>query len=107
MLTRPEFEAIIYYTPLNSIDTFEGIHYRISETQAPMVIDNADVYLETRVTQEVDVGTHTIFIGQLVDAGVIAGGECMTNDIIIRLSEALPPRQFPAILKKRRRRRPQ
>ena len=52
-------------------DKFEGINYKIGETQAPVVIDNTVAYLEARVTQEVDVGTHTVFIGDIVNADVI------------------------------------
>ncbi len=46
------------------INKFEGINYEIDETQAPVLTDNTIAYLEARVTQELDVGTHTIFIGE-------------------------------------------
>ena len=47
------------------IDKFEGIGYRIGETQAPVVTDNTLAYIEARVIQEVDVGTHTILLVSL------------------------------------------
>jgi len=56
------------------IDKLEGINYKIGATQAPVVTENALAYLEARVIQEVDVGTHTIFIGELVGADVIKEG---------------------------------
>ena len=59
------------------MDKLDGINYKIGETQAPVVTDNALAYLEARVIQEVDVGTHTIFIGELVGADVIKEGEPM------------------------------
>jgi len=60
------------------IDKFEGIDYKIGKTQAPVVIDNTVAYLEARIIQEVDVGTHTIFIGEVIDTEILTGEECMT-----------------------------
>jgi len=60
------------------IDKFEGINYKIGETQAPVVTDNTLAYLEARVIQELDAGTHTIFLGELVGADVLKEGEPMT-----------------------------
>ena len=60
------------------IDKFEGINYKTGETQAPIVTDNALAYLEVRVIQELDAGTHTIFWGELVGADVLKEGEPMT-----------------------------
>jgi flavin reductase (DIM6/NTAB) family NADH-FMN oxidoreductase RutF/rubredoxin len=53
-------------------DKFEGINYRIGETGAPVVLDNAVSYIEARVTKEMDVGTHTIFVGEVVNADMVA-----------------------------------
>lgn len=62
-------------------DKFKGISYKIGDTGAPLVLDNAVSYLEARVTQEMEVGTHTIFIGEVVNADVVAGDKaCMTYE---------------------------
>ena len=45
-----------------------------------MVIENAVSYLEVKVLQEIDVGTRTIFIGEIVDADVLSEKVCMTYD---------------------------
>jgi flavin reductase (DIM6/NTAB) family NADH-FMN oxidoreductase RutF len=60
------------------MDKLEGINYKAGVTQAPVVTDNALAYLEAKVIQQVDVGTHTIFIGELVGADVLKEGEPMT-----------------------------
>ena len=44
------------------IDKFDGIGYRIGETQAPVVTDNTLADIEARVIQEVDVGELTPFL---------------------------------------------
>jgi len=57
-------------------DKLEGIDYQIGVTQAPVIIENAVAYLDAKVVQEVDVGTHTIFIGELVNADVLTDEKC-------------------------------
>jgi ferric-chelate reductase [NAD(P)H] len=62
-------------------DKFEGINYKIGETGAPIVLDNAVSYLEARVTREMEVGTHTIFVGEVVNADVVDEHKaCMTYE---------------------------
>ena len=61
-------------------DKLEGIDYRLGETGAPIVLENAVAFIEARVTQEMDVGTHTIFIAELVDADIISDKTCLTYE---------------------------
>jgi ferric-chelate reductase [NAD(P)H] len=61
-------------------DKVEGIDYRLGETGAPIVLENAVAFIEARVTQEMDVGTHTIFIAELVDADIISDKTCLTYE---------------------------
>jgi len=77
------------------IDKFEGISYKIGETQAPVILDNTLAYLEARVTQEVDVGTHTIFIGELVGADVLKEGEPMTYAYYHKVKRGTTPKTAP------------
>lgn len=60
------------------IDKFESIRYRTGTTGAPVVLDYAIAYIEVAVTQEVDAGTHILFIGEVVDADILGEGEPMT-----------------------------
>ena len=73
-------------------DKFEGVNYRIGETGAPVVIDNATAYLEARVKQEMDVGTHTIFIGEVVGAEVLTDEACMTYDYYHQIKGGKTPK---------------
>lgn len=60
-----------------------------------MVIDHTIAYLEVKVTQEIDVGTHTLFIGELVNADVISEGECMTYDYYHQVKRGSTPKTAP------------
>ncbi len=82
------------------IDKLEGINYKIGETQAPVVTDNTLAYLEAKVVQEVDVGTHTIFIGELVGADVIKEGEPMTYAYYHQVKRGTTPKTAPSYIEK-------
>jgi flavin reductase (DIM6/NTAB) family NADH-FMN oxidoreductase RutF/rubredoxin len=74
------------------IDKFEGLNYKTGETGAPIVLDNAVSYLEARVTKEMDVGTHTIFVGEVVSADVISEKVCMTYDYYHQIKGGKTPK---------------
>ena len=56
-----------------------------------MIIDNAVAYLEAEVIQEVDVGTHSIFIGRVVDANVLNEKTCMTYEYYRQIKGGTAP----------------
>ena len=60
-----------------------------------MVLDNAVAYLEVKVDKEVSVGTHTIFVGELVAAEVLTEEECMTYDYYHRVKRGTTPKAAP------------
>jgi ferric-chelate reductase [NAD(P)H] len=82
-------------------DKLSGINYKIGETGAPVVLDNAVAYLEARVIKEVDVGTHTIFIGELVAAEVLTEEECMTYEYYHRVKRGTTPKTAPSYVKEK------
>ena len=84
------------------IDKFEGINYRKGETQAPVLTDNTLAYLEARVTQEVDVGSHTIFIGKLVGADVLREGEPMTYAYYHQVKRGSTPKTAPSYVEEKK-----
>lgn len=89
------------------IDKFEGINYKVGKTQAPVVIDNAVAYLEARVTQEIDVGTHTVFIGELVDADVLKEDMCMTYDHYHQVKRGTTPKTAPSYVEEKKEATPE
>ena len=88
------------------IDKFEGINYRVGETKAPVVMDNAAAYLEARVIQEIDVGTHTIFIAEVVDAEVISEKTCLTYEHYHLIKRGTTPKTAPSYIEKEKEAKP-
>ncbi len=74
-------------------DKFKGINYKTGETGAPIVIDNAVSYLEARVIKEMDLGTHTIFVGEVVNADMVDEHKvCMTYDYYHQIKGGKTPK---------------
>jgi len=81
------------------IDKFEGINYKVGRTGAPIVLDNAVAYLEAEVIKEVDAGTHTIFIGKVVDAEVLTDEGPMTYSYYHEVKRGIVPKAAPTYIK--------
>ncbi len=80
-------------------DKFQGVNYRIGQTGAPVVLDNTLAYLEARVVGELDVGTHTDFLGDLVNAQVLREGEPMTYAYYHSVKRGTTPKTAPSFVK--------
>lgn len=80
------------------INKFEGVNYKKGTTGSPIVLDNAVSYLEVKVNQEVDVGTHTIFIGELVDSEILAEKPCMTYEYYHQVKRGTTPKTAPSFV---------
>jgi flavin reductase (DIM6/NTAB) family NADH-FMN oxidoreductase RutF len=86
------------------IDKLSGIDYKIGETGAPVVLENAVAYLEARLVKEVSVGTHTIFIGELSAAEVLSEEECMTYEYYHQVKRGTTPKAAPVYIEEKQRR---
>ncbi|MFH1700483.1 MAG: flavin reductase [Candidatus Zixiibacteriota bacterium] len=60
------------------VDKFEGIDYRLTQTQSPYPTDYALSVLDVEVIKSEDMGSHTLFTGNMVDALIIGQGSPMT-----------------------------
>ena len=78
------------------INKLQGVNYKIGETRAPIVLDNAVSYLEAKVTKEIDVGTHTIFIGEVVSAEVLSEAKCLTYEYYHEVKRGITPKTAPS-----------
>lgn len=100
-------------TPLSFIGRFgfksgkdtnklEGINYIIGETTAPVIMDNTVSYLEAKVVKQMDVGTHTIFIGEVVAGDVISEKTCMTYEYYQQVKRGTTPKTAPSYIEEKK-----
>ena len=53
------------------VDKFKGISYKMGTTGVPIVLEKSLAYLECEVINEIDTGTHILFIGRVVDSRIL------------------------------------
>jgi flavin reductase (DIM6/NTAB) family NADH-FMN oxidoreductase RutF len=81
------------------VEKLKDVNYKLGETKAPIVLDHSVAYLEAKVINQVDVGTHTIFIGELVGADVLGEGEPMTYAYYHQVKRGTTPKTAPSYIK--------
>jgi flavin reductase (DIM6/NTAB) family NADH-FMN oxidoreductase RutF/rubredoxin len=84
------------------INKLEGINYKIGETKAPVILENTVSYIEVKVTKEVDVGSHTIFIGEVVAADVLSEKACMTYEYYHQVKRGTTPKTAPSYVEEKK-----
>ncbi len=77
------------------VNKFENVKYKFGKTGAPIVTENAIGYIEAEAEKKVDVGTHTLFIGKVVDAQMIKEGEVMTYEYYHLVKNGSAPKTAP------------
>lgn len=82
-----------------NLDKLTGVEYISGNAGAPIVTENTVAYLEVQVTNQVDVKTHTLFIGELVDADIIVEKPCMTYAYYHDIKQGKTPATAPNYIK--------
>lgn len=87
--------APLGYKSGRDIDKLAGVTYREGITGCPLVTDHALSVLEAEVTDQVDLGTHTVFIGDVVSSEVIAEGTPLTYQYYHSVMRGKSPPKAP------------
>ncbi len=81
------------------IEKFEDVEYFMSEEGIPVVTQDCLAWFTCKVVQTLDVGTHILFIGELIDNDVIDdAGEPLTYDYYHRVKKAFSPKNAPTYI---------
>ncbi len=81
------------------VDKFAGLNYRTTANGIPYVIDHALAFIEAQVIQEVDAGTHLIFIGAITEAEVLQENTPMTYAFYHQVKRGATPPSAPTFIK--------
>ena len=80
------------------VEKFKAIDYKLGITGAPVVIQSCLGYLECEVINSVEAGTHTVFIGKVVEAQVMRDGEPMTYAYYHEVKNGRSPKSAPTYI---------
>ena len=89
------------YKSGKDIDKMKGMDLRYGETGVPIVTNDSIAYFECKVVQTIDVGTHILFIGELVGADVLDNSkEPMTYLYYRNVKKGFSPKNAPTYIDK-------
>ncbi len=80
------------------VDKFADLNYRKSDTNVPVILDNTVAYLEAKVINQLELTTHTLFIGEMTAAEVLKDGEPMTYAYYHQVKRGTTPKTAPTFI---------
>ena len=80
------------------VDKFADLNYRKGETNVPVILDNTVAYLEAKVINQLELTTHTLFIGEVTASEVLKDGEPMTYAYYHQVKRGTTPKTAPTFI---------
>jgi len=80
------------------IEKFDGIQHRLTPLGNPILEEHSTAFLEVKIEKEIDMGTHTIFVGEVVDGDIISDGEPMTYAYYHMVKKGKAPKAAPTYI---------
>ncbi len=84
----------------SDLDKFNGINTITAKTGAPIVLDSSVAWFDCRVVSSIDLGSHYLIIGEVVDADEISDEEPLTYQYYREKYKMLSPKNSPTYIEK-------
>ena len=84
----------------NEIDKFRNKEIITSVSGAPIVLNSSVAWFDMKVVSTVDVGSHILIIGEVLDSDVISGEEPLTYSYYREKYKMLAPKNAPTFIEK-------
>ncbi|OSS42054.1 Rubredoxin [Desulfurella amilsii] len=78
-----------------NVNKFEKISHLLTKNGLPVVLEHTLGYIECRVVNSIDVFTHTLYIGEVIDAEIFKKDEPMTYAYYHEIKNAQAPKSTP------------
>jgi len=78
-----------------NVNKFEKISHLLTKNGLPVVLEHTLGYIECRVVNSIDVFTHTLYIGEVIDAEMFKKDEPMTYAYYHEIKNAQAPKSTP------------
>ena len=89
------------YRSGRDFDKMAGTNLKYGDTGVPIVLDESISYFECKVIQTLDVGTHLLFIGDLINAETIDDSkEPLTYSYYRQVKKGVAPKNAPTYIDK-------
>jgi flavin reductase (DIM6/NTAB) family NADH-FMN oxidoreductase RutF/rubredoxin len=80
-------------------DKFKNVKYKILASGCPVVLENSLSYLEAKVVNQFDCGTHTIFLGEVIGSEMLVDGKALTYEYYHQIKRGTTPQSAPTYIK--------
>lgn len=77
------------------INKFIDVKYKLGKTKTPIILDNTLAYFEVKIEDKIDIGTHTIFIGKVVDGEILTEENPLTYEFYHKVKGGYSPKTAP------------
>ncbi len=77
------------------LDKFEGLEVRTGVTGIPVVTEHAVAFLEAETIGSLDCGTHTIFLGHVIESDMLNSAAPMTYAYYQKIKGGRAPKTAP------------
>lgn len=88
------------YKSGKDINKFEGTSFIEGQTGVPIVTDESVAYIECKLVDTFDVGTHLVFIGEAVQSEILTEEEPLTYAYYRKIKKGLAPKNAPTYVDK-------
>ncbi|ABC76945.1 ferric-chelate reductase / Rubredoxin [Syntrophus aciditrophicus SB] len=78
-----------------TVNKFADVSFKMGVLEVPIVLDHTVAYMEAEVIDEKDCGTHTLFIGKIVDCEIVSDEEPMTYAYYHEVKGGKSPKNAP------------
>jgi len=82
------------------IDKFRNVEIITAATGAPIVISSSVAWFDCKVVNSIDLGSHVLIIGEVMENGVISNEEPLTYDYYREKYKMLAPKNAPTYVEK-------
>lgn len=83
-----------------NIDKFDGINFKYGNLGVPIITEHSLACLEARVINSMDLGSHTIFVGEVAEMVSLGDGKAMTYSYYHEIKGGLSPKTAPTYIKR-------
>ena len=74
------------------VEKFSGMKYETCPSGNPKLLEYSLAHFDVEVTQTVELGSHTLFIGRVVESQILAEGQPMTYEYYYTVLKGKTPR---------------
>ncbi|KQC07238.1 MAG: High molecular weight rubredoxin [Smithella sp. SDB] len=97
--TPMTFIGLFGFKSGRDINKLQNVKTKTGTTGIPIVAENTVSYIEVELEKEMDCGTHTIFMGNIVDCDVVSDTEPMTYAYYQKVKGGKSPKTAPTYIK--------